>query len=106
MAVLVSFEDIKEKLGNDFDEGSFKTGCILKAYVLFKKKDKGVALTLSKKKARAEIKDESKNDEASSKNLDSFFLPNEEQLEDILNNEKYSSLLKASRDKDLVTKTH
>lgn len=103
---LVSLEDIKEKHGNDFDEGSFKTGSILKAYVLFKKKDKGVALTLSKKKARAEVKDESKNDKASSKNLDSYYLPNEEQLEEILNNEKFSSLLKTSRDKDLVTKTH
>ena len=103
---LITFDDIKEKMGADFDEGAYKVGNILKSYVLFKKKDKGVALTMSKKKARAEIKDDGKTDEASSKSMDNSFLPTEEQLEDILGNEKYASLLKASKDKALVEKTH
>ena len=93
-------------MGADFDENAYKVGNILKSYVLFKKKDKGVALTMSKKKARAEIKDDGKTDEASSKSMDNSFLPTEEQLEDILGNEKYASLLKASKDKALVEKTH
>jgi ribosomal protein S1 len=49
---LLTFEDIKEKLSDGYDESLFKVGNIVNAYVLFKKKDKGVALTLSKKKAK------------------------------------------------------
>jgi ribosomal protein S1 len=47
---LLTFEDIKQK-----DESlSYKIGSIVKGYVLFKKKDKGLAITLSKKKAKDE----------------------------------------------------
>jgi len=50
---LLTYEDVKAKLTEGYDESQFKVGNIVKAYVLFKKKDKGVALTLSKKKAKA-----------------------------------------------------
>jgi len=50
---LLTFEDIKEKYPKAHEQSQFKIGNIVKAYVLFKKKDKGLALTLSKKKARA-----------------------------------------------------
>ena len=51
---MINFEDVEEKLGKNYDKSMFKTGSIIKAYVLFKKKDKGCALTLSKKKAKAD----------------------------------------------------
>ena len=54
---LLNFEDVEEKLGKGYDKTSYKVGSIVKAYVLFKKKDKGVALTLSKKKAKADRED-------------------------------------------------
>ena len=54
---LLTFEDIKAKLSENYDQSDFKIGSVVKAYVLFKKKDKGVALTLSKKKAKVEQKE-------------------------------------------------
>ena len=51
---LLTFDDIKSKLSENYDQSDFKIGSVVKAYVLFKKKDKGVALTLSKKKAKVE----------------------------------------------------
>ncbi len=56
---LLTFEDIKQKYSGSFDAKEFKVGKIVKAYVLFKKKDKGIALTLSKKKAKAGLKENS-----------------------------------------------
>jgi ribosomal protein S1 len=49
---LLTFEDVKSKLGDGYDVSQFKPGSILKTYVLFKKRDRGLALTLSKKKAK------------------------------------------------------
>ena len=50
---LLTYEDVKSKLTEEYDVSQFKAGSILKAYVLFKKRDKGLALTLSKTKAKA-----------------------------------------------------
>ena len=52
---LLTLEDVKEKMGKEFDQSSFKIGSLVKTYVLFKKKDKGVALTMSKKKAKVDV---------------------------------------------------
>ena len=49
---LLTFTEIQEKLGKNFDKTAFKVGSVVKAYVLFKKRDKGVALTLNKKKVK------------------------------------------------------
>lgn len=53
---LLTYDDIKEKQQKK-DQGEkqvdYKVGSIVKAYCLFKKAGKGVALTLSKKKAAA-----------------------------------------------------
>ena len=49
---LLTFEDVKSKLTDGYDASQFKPGSILKTYVLFKKRDRGLALTLSKKKAK------------------------------------------------------
>jgi predicted RNA-binding protein with RPS1 domain len=46
---LLTFADIKENGGNQKD---LKVGSIVKAYILFRKKDKGMALTLDKTKAK------------------------------------------------------
>lgn len=54
---LLTLEDVKEKLGNDYDQSLFKIGSIVKTYALFTKKEKGVALTMSKKKAKVEKED-------------------------------------------------
>lgn len=52
---LLTLEDVKDKMGKEFDQSAFKIGSLVKTYVLFKKKDKGVALTMSKKKAKADV---------------------------------------------------
>jgi predicted RNA-binding protein with RPS1 domain len=96
---LLNFDDIEEKSGKGFDKTAYKVGSIVKAYVLFKKKDKGVALTLSKKKAKAD-KEDDKEDQ--SMTLESSFLPNDEELEKIVSNEKYSTMIKSTRDPTLV----
>ena len=49
---LLTFADIEEKLGSDYDRKQFKKGSIIKSYCLFKKKEKGLALTLNKKKLK------------------------------------------------------
>ena len=59
---LLTFADIKaNSKGSKKDLSSLKFGSMVKAYVLFKKKDQGMALTLDKAKAK-ELRDEaSKN---------------------------------------------
>jgi hypothetical protein len=49
---LLTFEDVKSKLTDGYDASQFKAGSVVKTYVLFKKRDRGLALTLSKKKAK------------------------------------------------------
>jgi thiol-disulfide isomerase/thioredoxin len=97
---LITYEDIKAKENvSTVDEKQYKAGTVLKAYVLFKKADKGLALTMSKKKAKATGDDVSKDHY---KTLENNFLPNEEEMEQILSNTKYSTMLKQSRDSELV----
>jgi hypothetical protein len=69
----------------------------VKAYVLFKKKDKGVALTLSKKKAKVE-----EVDQGSAETIEGAYMPNDEELDGIVSNEKYSTMMKATKDASLV----
>ena len=96
---LLNFDDVEEKLGKSYEKSGFKVGSIVKAYVLFKKKDKGVALTMSKKKAKA---DREENQDDSAQTIETAFLPNDEDLEKLLANDKYSTMLKASKDSALV----
>lgn len=49
---LLTFQDIKAQSKSNKKEVSYKFGSIVKAYVLFKKKDQGMALTLDKAKAK------------------------------------------------------
>jgi len=77
---MLNFTDVKEK------KGDVKVGSSVKCYVLFNKKGSGLALTLDKKKARAE-----KVSEADSKTL-ADWLPTEEEFTQI--KEAYSSLSK------------
>jgi len=105
---LLTFEDVQSKLSKNYDTSAFKPGSIVKAYVLFKKKDKGVALTLSKKKAKADNteEDESKNTGYGGKTLDSGHLPTEEQVEKMFKTSKLSTLAKTSKDPSLVGTVH
>jgi hypothetical protein len=73
---LLTFEDIKSKKGDDYDKSEFKTGCVIKCYCLFKKKDQGLALTLSKKKAKAE-------DNVKEKSTQNIVLPTEQEIEEM-----------------------
>jgi hypothetical protein len=82
----------------------YKIGSIAKGYVLFKKKDKGMALTLDKVKAkelRKETEGTSKkakkgqNEDEVSKNFVDF-LPSTTDIEQI--KDKYKSLIKPSSD--------
>ena len=98
---MLNFADVEEKLGKAYEKASFKTGSIVKAYVLFKKKDKGVALTMSKKKAKAEDEDT-----GSAETIESAFMPNDEQLEALLSNDKYSTMMKATKDPALLTQVN
>jgi ribosomal protein S1 len=95
---MINFEDVEEKLGKNYDKNEFKTGSILKAYVLFKKKDKGCALTLSKKKAKADREEGGEQAET----IETAFLPNDEEMEAIVSSDKYSTMMKASRDPEHV----
>lgn len=101
---LLTLEDVKDKMGKEFDQSAFKIGSLVKTYVLFKKKDKGVALTMSKKKAKADVTETNQNDESLSKTIDSAYLPTDEQLEEIMEQDKYASMLKSSKDKSNVGK--
>ena len=80
-----------------------KVGSLVKAYVLFKKKDKGLALTLDKAKAK-ELRKEAEEKQGKSvkssgdaealfTDLESYF-PSAEELNTI--REKYKSLIKTS----------
>ena len=73
----------------------------MKAYVLFKKKDKGMALTLSKKKAKADASDQAGGAEGQGqgrKTIETGFLPSEEQVEAMLGDSKFSTMTKATKD--------
>lgn len=99
---LLTYEDVKSKQGEDYDTNQYKTGNIVKAYVLFKKRDKGVALTLSKKKAKADDAAQNVDQPGTAKALDGGLMPNAEEVEAILDDSKYSLMAKASRDSGLV----
>jgi ribosomal protein S1 len=88
---LVTFEDIKQKDKN-FDESQYKVGTVLKAYCLFKKRDKGLALTLSKKK----VKDaQTTEKEGELESIENSFLPSEHALETLLAESRFSTMVKS-----------
>lgn len=76
---LLTYEDVKAKLTDGYDTSLFKAGNIVKGYVLFKKRDKGIALTMSKKKAKANTEDGAEgaveNDRST---LEGKYLPSED----------------------------
>jgi len=74
---------------------------VLKAYVLFKKADKGLALTMSKKKG-AEAAEGSTVRTDKHVTLDANFLPSDLAMDEIMADAKYGTLLKASREPALV----
>jgi len=93
---LLTFAEIKNNGGSQKD---LKIGSMIKAYVLFRKKDKGMALTLDKTKAK-ELRKENKTDKKKEDNGEAAepvftrleqYLPSQEQAEDI--KEKYKSLI-------------
>lgn len=89
---LLTFEDIKQKEG-DLDPAKYKHGSIVKAYAMFKKKDKGLALTLSKKKAKADEGEEARDE----KTVQALFMPSDDQVESLLAQTKFSTMAKASK---------
>ena len=77
----------------------------MKAYVLFKKKDKGMALTLSKKKTKVDEKDQVGGAEGQGqgrKTIETGFLPSEEQVKATLSDCRFSTMAKATKDPSLV----
>jgi len=77
----------------------------VKAYVLFKKKDKGMALTLSKKKTKVDENDQVGGAEGQGqgrKTIETGFLPSEEQVEATLSDGRFSTMAKATKDPSLV----
>ena len=106
---LLSFEDIKkriedksEKKGKDGDEGAkfeYKVGSVVKAYCLFKKAGKGVALTLSKKTAKAGA--EEGLNTGSSRAMEAL-LPTEQQIDSIIAEDTFTTMIKASVRKEHV----
>jgi hypothetical protein len=66
---LLTFKDIKEH--GKASTKDLKSGSIVKAYVLFRKKDKGMALTLDKAKAKELRQEESKGKGTVAENGDS-----------------------------------
>ena len=52
---LLKHDDVKEHAAKKQKAADFKPGSVIKAYVLFVKKGSGIALTLSKKKAKKNI---------------------------------------------------
>lgn len=87
----------------------YKIGSIAKGYVLFKKKDKGMALTLDKAKAkelRKEVNGKHKStkegEEEDSANCFEDYLPTSTEIEQI--KEKYKSLIKVAGDSTNIGK--
>lgn len=74
---LLTFEDVKEKLTAAYDTAMFKNGCIVKVYALFKKKDQGIALTMSKKKAKLAATGKGQ-DNLAAVTMENTFFPSEE----------------------------
>jgi len=105
---LLTFEDVQSKLSKDYDTSAFKPGSLVKTYVLFKKKGKGLALTLSKKKAKADpVEDEEAKDASSKgKTIETGHVPTEEEVEQLFKTSKLSTLVKASKDTSLVGTVH
>jgi len=102
---LLTFEDIKQKDKN-YDEANYKVGTVIKAYCLFKKKDKGLALTLSKKKAKAEEEEAAAAKEGGHETIESAYLPSEHALESLMAESRFSTMIKSSKDSSLVGKVH
>lgn len=86
---LLTFADVKENQSKK-EKGDLKAGSAVKCYVLFNKRNSGLALTLDKKKARAE-----KTADEESKSLGEY-MPTEEEMEVI--KQLYSSHVKYSSD--------
>lgn len=103
---LLTFADIKAH-GKTKE---FKQGGMVKAYVLFRKKDKGMALTLDKAKAKElrkewEVKETAEEGGSSEKKITSLEqqFPNQDQIAEL--KEKYKSLIAISQDRQNIGKT-
>jgi cell fate (sporulation/competence/biofilm development) regulator YmcA (YheA/YmcA/DUF963 family) len=97
---LLTHKEIKEN--GKAGKKDYKFGSIVKGYVLFKKKDKGMAITLDKQKAK-ELRKESqaktpvKTDKASKfQSLEANFLPSQEECDQL--KERFKALQKSSAD--------
>ena len=90
---LLKHDDVKEHGVKKLKTADLKAGTALKAYVLFVKKGKGIALTLSKKKAKKNVED----DEAKDESLTGKYLPSAsgEEMENLCST--YASLLKGKK---------
>lgn len=105
---LLTFADIKAN-NTSSQIKDLKVGSIVKAYVLFRKKDKGMALTLDKAKAkelRSEVekskpqkslqkeRDEKEEEKGNQINTFEDYFPKEEEAKEL--QDKYKSLIKTS----------
>lgn len=81
---LLKHDDVKEN-GAKLKVGELKAGCVVKTYCLFVKKGSGIALTLSKKKAK---KGEADDEEVAGETLSEKYMPTEEECQGILKNHK------------------
>ena len=90
---LLKHDDVKEHGVKKLKSADLKAGTALKAYVLFVKKGSGIALTLSKKKAKKNVED----DEAKDESLTGKYLPSAsgEEMENLCST--YASLLKGKK---------
>ena len=84
---LLKHDDVKEN-SSKLKVSELKAGCAIKAYCLFVKKGSGIALTLSKKKAK---KGEADDDASARETLSGKYLPNEDEMKGII--ESYQSLI-------------
>lgn len=104
---LLTHADIKANVKSG--KRDYKIGSIAKGYVLFKKKDKGMALTLDKAKAK-ELKKENENKNTHKKKNEEEeeimnfedFLPSASNIEEM--KDKYKSLIKPSTDPNNIGK--
>lgn len=96
---LLKHDDVKEFGVKKLKTTDLKSGSALKAYVQFVKKGKGIALTLSKKKARKNEADD-QDGATESESLFTKYLPNDEDIQGI--QKSYANLLKKGSSKAIT----
>ena len=63
-------------------------------------------MTLSKKKAKADAEEGGDAGKTAANTLEAGYLPKEQEVDTLLENPKYSTMIKASKDKNLVGRVH